>query len=111
MHSHVFGEYGLGARPLGGRRTTATVIAAFPAKLLMAALMVFKQGSSCGSLERRRWRGSAGERRVVVIDATVLGAAAYSNREMRFFLLAWNAIALISCHGCVTRRLLRCLRA
>ena len=31
------------------------------------------------------------------VDATVIWRGrAYSNREMRFFMLAWNAIALIS---------------
>ena len=32
-----------------------------------------------------------------IVDATVLWRSRpYSNREMRFFMLAWNAIALVS---------------
>jgi 4-hydroxybenzoate polyprenyltransferase len=99
MHSLVFGEVmDLEPDRTAGRRTTATVIGRVPAKLLMAALMALEAALvvrffgakelAAFLLVSAAWFG---------VDATVIWRSRpYSNREMRFFMLAWNAIALIS---------------
>ena len=99
MHSHVFGEVmDLEPDRAAGRRTTATVIGRVPAKLLMTVLMVAEAGLVVRFFGAKPVAGfllvSAAW---FVVDATVLWRSRpYSNREMRFFLLAWNAIALVS---------------
>ena len=99
MHSVVFGEVmDLEPDRTAGRRTTATVIGRVPAKLLMAVLMVVEAG-----LVVRFFGAKAVAGFLLVsaawftLDATVIWRGRpYSNREMRFFMLGWNAIALIS---------------
>jgi len=99
MHSHVFGEVmDLEPDRAAGRRTTATVIGRVPAKLLMTVLMLAEAGLVARFLGAKPVAGfllvSAAW---FVVDATVLWRSRpYSNRQMRFFLLAWNAIAVIS---------------
>ena len=99
MHSHVFGEVmDLEPDRAAGRRTTATVIARVPAKLLMTVLMLAEAGLVARFFGAKALAGfllvSAAW---FVVDATVLWRTRpYSNRQMRFFLLAWNAIAVIS---------------
>ena len=99
MHSHVFGEVmDLEPDRTAGRRTTATVIGRVPAKLLMAVLMLVEAGLVLRFLGARTLAAflllSAAW---FTLDATVIWRSRpYSNREMRFFMLAWNAVALIS---------------
>ncbi len=99
MHSHVFGEVmDLEPDRAAGRRTTATVIGRVPAKLLMAVLMLVEAGLVVRFFGAKALAGfllvSAAW---FVVDATVLWRSRpYSNSQMRFFLLAWNAIALVS---------------
>ncbi len=99
MHSAVFGEV-MDVEPdrAAGRPTTATVIGRVPAKLLMAVLMVVEAG-----LVVRLFGASAVAGFLLVsaawftLDATVMWRSRpYSTREMRVFMLGWNAIALIS---------------
>lgn len=99
MHSHVFGEVmDLEPDRTAGRRTTATVIGRVPAKVLMAVLMLFEAGLVVKFFGANALAGfllvSAAW---FAVDATVIWRSRpYSTREMRFFMLAWNAIALIS---------------
>ena len=99
MHSHVFGEVmDLEPDRTAGRRTTATVIGRVPAKLLMAVVMLVEAGLVVRFFAAKELPGflllSAAW---FAVDATLLWRGRpYSNRQMRFFLLAWNAIALIS---------------
>ena len=99
MHSHVFGEVmDLEPDRTAGRRTTATVIGRVPAKLLMAVLMLVEAGLVLRFLGARPLAAFLLLSAVwFTLDATVLWRSRpYSNREMRFFMLAWNAVALIS---------------
>ena len=99
MHSLLFGQVmDLEPDRMAGRRTTATVIGRVPTKLLMAALILCEAGLVVWFFGAKALAGfllaSAGW---FIIDATLLWRSRpYSNREMRFFMLAWNAIALIS---------------
>lgn len=99
MHSLLFGQVmDLEPDRMAGRRTTATVIGRVPAKLLMTALMLFEAGLVVRFFDAQELAGfllvSAAW---FSIDAAVIWRSRpYSNREMRFFMLAWNAIALIS---------------
>jgi len=81
-----------------GRRTTATVIGRVPAKLLMVVLLLVEAGLVVRFFGAKELAGflllSAAW---FALDATVIWRSRpYTNREMRFFMLAWNAIALIS---------------
>jgi 4-hydroxybenzoate polyprenyltransferase len=99
MHSHVFGEVmDLAPDRLSGRRTTATVIGAVPAKLLICAMLgvegflVYKYFSDIwisGALVMGGlW---------FVLDALVLWRdRPYSLPQMRIFMFGWNAIAIAS---------------
>jgi 4-hydroxybenzoate polyprenyltransferase len=99
MHSQVFGQVmDLEPDRAAGRRTTATLIGRVPAKLLMVVLMLLEAGLivrffgakelAAFLLVTAAW---------FTVDATVIWRSRpYSNREMRCFMLAWNAIALIS---------------
>jgi len=97
MHSLVFGEVmDLEPDRMAGRRTTATVIGRVPAKLLMSVLMLVEAGLVLKFFGAKAVAGfllvSAAW---FTIDATVIWRGRpYSTREMRFFMLAWNAIAL-----------------
>ena len=99
MHSHVFGEVmDLEPDRAAGRRTTATVIGRVPAKLVMVALLLVEAMLTVTCFGAKELAG------FLLLSATwfAVDAAAiwrsrpYSNREMRFFMLAWNAIALFS---------------
>ncbi len=99
MHSLVFGQVmDLEPDRAAGRRTTATVIGRVPAKLLMVVLLLFEAGLilrffgakelAAFLLVTALW---------FTIDAALIWRSRpYSNKELRFFMLAWNAIALIS---------------
>jgi len=99
MHSHVFGEVmDLEPDRASGRRTTAGVIGRVPAKLLIVGLLLCEAGLvvhffgakelAAFLLLTAAW---------FAVDAMLIWRSRpYSNRTMRFFLLAWNAIALIS---------------
>jgi 4-hydroxybenzoate polyprenyltransferase len=99
MHSAVFGQV-MDIEPdrSAGRRTTATAIGRVRAKLLMAVLMLCEAGLVVRFFEAKQVAGflllSAAW---FALDATVLWRGRpYSNGQMRFAMLAWNAIALIS---------------
>jgi len=98
MHSHIFGEV-MDIEPdrLSGRRTTAIVIGRVRSKLLIAAFMgvetalvwfSFRDGIVAGFLALGVvW---------FLLDATVLWKdRAYSPKQMRLFLLGWNAASLL----------------
>jgi len=99
MHSLVFGQVmDLEPDRATGRRTTATVIGRVPAKLLIVVLLLFEAGLlvrffgakelAAFLLVTAMW---------FAVDVTLIWRSRpYTNREMRFFMLAWNAIALIS---------------
>ena len=99
MHSLLFGQVmDLEPDRMAGRRTTATVIGRVPAKLLMTALMLFEAGLVVRFFDAQELAAfllvSAAW---FTIDAAVIWRSRpYSNREMRLFMLAWNAVALIS---------------
>ena len=97
MHSHLFGEImDLEPDRRSGRRTTATIIGAVPAKWLIATFLAAE-----GILVFAGFRDaliaaflmlSAGW---FVLDAAVIWRARpYRPAEMRFFLLGWNAAAV-----------------
>jgi len=99
MHSHVFGEVmDLEPDRASGRRTTAGVIGRVPAKLLIVVLLLGEAGlvvTAFGAKELAAFLLLTAA--WFAVDATVIWRSRpYSNRTMRFFLLAWNAIALIS---------------
>jgi len=97
MHSHVFGEI-MDIEPdrLSGRRTTATVIGAVPAKFLIAAMLAGEMllvYARFGNV----WISSALGFGAVwfIVDALALWQSRpYSLLQMRLFMLIWNAIAL-----------------
>jgi 4-hydroxybenzoate polyprenyltransferase len=110
MHSHVFGEV-MDIEPdqRSGRRTTATIIGRVRAKFLIAAFMTtetilvwtyFRDWIIAGFLALGAlW---------FLMDAKLLwNDRAYTPREMRLFLLGWNATALLGMfwnwtHGTLT---------
>jgi len=99
MHSLLFGQVmDLEPDRTAGRRTTATVIGRVRAKLLMAALMLCEAGLVGWFFDAKALAGFLGVSAAwFIVDAVVIWRSRpYSNREMRFFMLAWNAIALIS---------------
>lgn len=99
MHSHVFGEVmDLEPDRAAGRRTTAVVIGRILAKLLIASLLIteavvvgsfFKERALLGFLlASALW---------FVLDAALFWRnQPYATGQMRFALLAWNAVALVS---------------
>jgi 4-hydroxybenzoate polyprenyltransferase len=99
MHSHVFGEImDLEPDRSSGKRTTAVVIGRVPAKLLIAMLLgvetallyvFFRDPMLSGFLlASSLW---------FVLDAIVLWRnRPYTTAQMRFAMLAWNAVALTS---------------
>lgn len=99
MHSHVFGEImDLEPDRSVGRRTTAVLIGRVPAKLLIAGLLTvetvlmyefFRDWVLTGFLlASALW---------FVLDAIALWRdRPYTPAQMRFAMLAWNAIALLS---------------
>ena len=99
MHSHVFGEV-MDIEPdrRSGRHTTATVIGAIPAKLLIATMLAGESllvYAHFGDL----WISGALVLGCLwfVLDALFFWKnRIYSLFEMRAFMLGWNAIALSS---------------
>lgn len=99
MHSHIFGEImDLEPDSSVGRRTTAVVIGRVRAKLLISGFLIaetvllyefFHDWLLTGFLSAScLW---------FVLDATLFwGDRPYTPAQMRFAMLAWNAIALIS---------------
>ena len=99
MHAHLFGQI-MDVEPdaLSGRRTTAVIVGVVPAKLLVSAFLTaesilvaicFHDGWIAAFLG-----ASAGW---FSLDATLLwGRRTYRPAEMRFFLLGWNAAAVVS---------------
>lgn len=99
MHSHVFGEI-MDIEPDSsiGRRTTAVVIGRVPAKLLIGAFLVVET-----VLVYVFYRDLvltvflAASAAWFMLDATLLWAnRPYTPRQMRFAMIAWNLIALLS---------------
>lgn len=99
MHAHVFGEImDLEPDRDTGRRTTAVVIGRIPAKALIAAFLAVESALvffffrdavlSLFLLASGAW---------FALDATLLWRGKpYSPAQMRFALIAWNVIALVS---------------
>jgi 4-hydroxybenzoate polyprenyltransferase len=97
MHSHVFGEVmDIAPDRLIGRRTTATVIGAVRAKLLMAVILSVEVGLVYFSFQTKLVPAFLGAGAVwFVLDALVLWKHhAYKPLEMRAFMWAWNATSL-----------------
>jgi 4-hydroxybenzoate polyprenyltransferase len=110
MHSHIFGEV-MDIEPdqLSGRQTTARLVGRVPAKFLIAAFLCvetilvrayFRDWIIAGFLALSAlW---------FLMDATLLWRNhAYRPKEMRLFLWAWNAAALLGMfwnwtHGTLT---------
>jgi 1,4-dihydroxy-2-naphthoate octaprenyltransferase len=97
MHSHVFGEImDLEPDRSCGRRTTAVMIGRVPAKLLIAALLAAEGGllyEFFRDLELTAFLFASAA--WFVLDATLFWRTRpYTPAQMRFAMLAWNAIAL-----------------
>jgi lycopene elongase/hydratase (flavuxanthin-forming) len=97
MHSHLFGEIMDHRLDLAaGRRTTAGVLGMIRAKFLIASLLA-TEGMLILHWARDPWIFAvllfgAG---FFFLDATVLWRARpYTDRQMRFAFLGWNAVAL-----------------
>ena len=97
MHSHVFGEI-MDIEPdrLSQRKTTATVIGAIPAKLLIVVMLAIESVLVYKSFHDLWITAALGAAAVwFLLDATVLWRErAYSLRAMRVFMLVWNAVAI-----------------
>jgi 4-hydroxybenzoate polyprenyltransferase len=99
MHSHVFGEVmDLVPDQTAGRRSSATVVGMVPAKFLISAMLAGEAVLIFASFHDRWIAGALAFGAMwFVADATVLwGNRPYSLRQMRTFMLGWNAIALAS---------------
>jgi 4-hydroxybenzoate polyprenyltransferase len=99
MHSHVFGEVmDIVPDRASGRRTTATVIGIISSKFLICAILIaeaFLVWKFFGDF----WISGALLFGVFwfLFDALVIWRdRPYSIAQMRFFMLGWNAIALVS---------------
>jgi 4-hydroxybenzoate polyprenyltransferase len=99
MHSHVFGEV-MDFDPdlSAGRGTTATLIGRVPAKLLIAALLVFEAvlvWVFFREIVLASFLVASGL--WFLLDATAIWKSLpYTNGQMRFAMLAWNGVALLS---------------
>ena len=99
MHSHVFGEVmDIAPDRISGRRTTATVLGAIPAKLLIAAMLCIESVLIYLQFHDLWISGALAFGALwFMLDALALWRnRPYSLREMRLFLFLWNAIALCS---------------
>jgi lycopene elongase/hydratase (flavuxanthin-forming) len=98
MHSHVFGEVmDIVPDRKSGRRTTATQIGAVRAKLLIAALLCVETGMVYWFFHDAIISGFLGAGVLwFVVDSSVLWKeGAYSPRQMRAFMWAWNGAAVL----------------
>jgi 4-hydroxybenzoate polyprenyltransferase len=99
IHSHLFGEI-MDHQPdlAAGRRTTAGVLGMIPAKFLLALLLT-AEALLIWSCTRDPWISVAlalGAAFFVLDGAVLWRAHPYTNRQMRFAFLGWNAVALMS---------------
>ncbi|HZJ17967.1 MAG TPA: UbiA family prenyltransferase [Chthoniobacteraceae bacterium] len=99
IHSHLFGEI-MDHEPdlAAGRRTTAGVLGMIPAKFLVASLLA-SEALLIWSCARDPWIAvalSLGAGFFVLDGAVLWRARPYTNRQMRFAFLGWNAVALMS---------------
>jgi 4-hydroxybenzoate polyprenyltransferase len=98
MHSHVFGEI-LDIAPdrLSGRVTTATVIGPVRAKFLIAAFLCVETALVFHFFHDAVIAAFLGAGALwFVLDASCLCKdSAYSPKQMRFFMWAWNAAAIV----------------
>lgn len=98
MHSHVFGEVmDIAPDQQSGRRTTATQIGAVPAKVLIAAFLCVES-----VLIQHFFRDPviavflAAGAAWFLLDTTLFWKdRVYTPRQMRLFMWAWNATALL----------------
>jgi len=99
MHSHVFGEImDLEPDSKAGRRTTAVIIGRVRAKLLIAALIALETVLAYVFFRDRVFDAFLLASTLwFVLDATLFWRdRPYTQPQMRFAMLAWNAIALVS---------------
>ena len=98
MHSHIFGEV-MDVVPdrRSGRRTTATQIGAVRAKFLIAALLCVETGIVYGFFHDGIISGflAAGVVWFVVDSGVLWKERAYTPRQMRAFMWAWNGAAVL----------------
>lgn len=99
MHSHLFGQIMDHAPDLAaGRRTTAGVLGVRLSKCLMVALLAI-ESALVWRAAQDPWIGAflAGGALFFIADAAFIWRSRpYAPWEMRFFFLAWNAIAVLS---------------
>jgi 4-hydroxybenzoate polyprenyltransferase len=98
MHSHVFGEVmDIAPDRLIGRRTTATLIGAVAAKFVIAALLCVESALVYLFFRDALIAGFLGVGAVwFLLDAKIFWKNhAYTPAEMRIFMWAWNATALL----------------
>jgi 4-hydroxybenzoate polyprenyltransferase len=99
MHSHLLGQI-MDIEPdrAAGRRTTATIIGVVPSKGLIAAFLLAEAWLGFHFFGDRVIAGFLGASALVFcLDACFLmRSRAYRLGQMRFFLLAWNVIAIAS---------------
>jgi 4-hydroxybenzoate polyprenyltransferase len=98
MHSHVFGEVmDIAPDRLSGRRTTATLIGAVSSKFLIATLLSVESLLVYAIFRDALIAGFLGAGAVwFVLDAKVFWKNhAYTPTQMRLFMWAWNAAAVL----------------
>lgn len=98
MHSHIFGEVmDIAPDRLSGRRTTATLIGAVSSKFLIATLLSVESLLVYGFFRDALIAGFLGAGAVwFVLDAKVFWKNhAYTPTQMRLFMWAWNAAAVL----------------
>jgi 4-hydroxybenzoate polyprenyltransferase len=98
MHSHVFGEVmDIAPDRLSGRRTTATLIGAVSSKFLIATLLSVECLLVYAFFRDALIAGFLGAGAVwFVLDAKVFWKNhAYTPGQMRLFMWAWNAAAVL----------------
>lgn len=99
MHSHVFGEImDLEPDRNAGRRTTAVVLGRIWAKLLIMGFLALETVLAYQYFHDPVFTGFLlASTFWFIVDATLLWRAQpYTPRQMRFAMLAWNGIALVS---------------
>ncbi len=98
MHSHIFGE-AMDIEPdrISGRRTTATLIGAVPSKFLIAGFLCVESALVYGFFRDVVIAGFLGVGAAwFLMDALIVWKnRSYSPAEMRLFMWAWNAVAIV----------------